>query len=179
VRHRACHPVVRTLWAALLLALLLFALPLWVASWFTDNLWERNDTHGFTAVLIRDGTILWFDDRKPLTGEHFAWRHQRASPPATRIFGWRFRCRIRPDGSSVECPTWLPAALLAIIGTPLLVWIRRRDQAFERSKQGCCPACGYDLRATPDSCPECGREPSSANRFRERHNRRRPPIRSL
>jgi hypothetical protein len=32
-----------------------------------------------------------------------------------------------------------------------------RAQAIEaRRRSGCCPSCGYDLRASPERCPECG-----------------------
>ena len=39
-----------------------------------------------------------------------------------------------------------------------LMYLRLRlNRARARRATGKCPACGYDLRATPGRCPECGR----------------------
>ena len=50
-------------------------------------------------------------------------------------------------------PLW-PIILLTMIlpawWTARFIRARRRDRAF------CCAHCGYDLRASPDRCPECG-----------------------
>jgi hypothetical protein len=60
-------------------------------------------------------------------------------------------------------PFWfiaLAAAALPLSWTATQ-W-RSRIQERRRKNIGLCPACGYDLRASPDRCPECGRPARNA-----------------
>ena len=61
--------------------------------------------------------------------------------------------RPRAEGFEVIFPLWHPLLLLILTGGPfwLLVYRARR-----RPKPGHCAHCGYDLRASPNLCPECG-----------------------
>jgi hypothetical protein len=61
------------------------------------------------------------------------------------------------DGRShrllVRVPLWPLAAFSAVLPAAWLIFYLRR----RRSRRiGLCPVCSYDLRATPDRCPECG-----------------------
>ena len=58
-------------------------------------------------------------------------------------------------------PVLLLVAPLAALPAVRLIQVRRRAR---RLKSNLCPACGYDLRATPARCPECGAEATAHGR---------------
>lgn len=59
--------------------------------------------------------------------------------------------------SAIIVPIWMPLAILSV-----LLYVQRRRWLPHRRPEGACAVCGYDLRATPDRCPECGAIPAAA-----------------
>jgi hypothetical protein len=63
------------------------------------------------------------------------------------------------QGWVLRVPYWFQLGLSAILPS---MWVRRWLRARHRQHRLMhllCPACGYDLRATPERCPECGAVP--------------------
>jgi hypothetical protein len=57
------------------------------------------------------------------------------------------------DRWDLIAPWWFFVALFSFLPAARIIgFVRARLQ----HREGCCEACGYDLRATPDICPECG-----------------------
>jgi hypothetical protein len=171
---------------ALSLLLLAATVVLWVSSyWLHPNMgWYRvSDAEvshyrsvavGLTAI---DGKLTVSYSRLEKTlpeseastsivpGTHFIWR--RTYPvqgwvwPAVNRFGFGSAHHEGIYGGQIEVggdwtvPAWLPALLFA---TPPVLWFRFRRRMHNRRASGQCGTCGYDLRASPQRCPECGEE---------------------
>jgi hypothetical protein len=71
--------------------------------------------------------------------------------------------RVMPSYTVDDLLIRIPWCVLALAaGLPWAVFQVRRWRKKRQYPPGLCPACGYDLRASPDRCPECGRPANGA-----------------
>jgi hypothetical protein len=152
---------------------------LWVRSYFIADSWTVTRTHAdgtdFGAAhhgaWSERGGFTWSVVRRGMPAE---WGAQVAREMATPLthrahdvnsvvhFYWEppvlgFRCFRRDDGQRLIRQITLPyfAMVLATVPLPAL-FLRTTLRRRSRDRAGLCRQCGYDLRASPDRCPECG-----------------------
>jgi hypothetical protein len=69
-----------------------------------------------------------------------------------------------------EIRQWLVLVLLMLAWLVVIMRFIRKRRSYKRWRSGECEACGYDLRASPLRCPECGGvgQGAAANKRRKR-----------
>jgi hypothetical protein len=141
------------------------------ASQLELGLLQTNGIFGVTAAL--DAGLI-----DPLGGtDVYGWHSWTRYPESTSwrydapyFNSWGFGLQMdrtvgRPAGNwqrgdrplvIVHAPHW---TLLALLCVPPAFAFARRARQRKRARSGACPSCGYDLRSTPERCPECGTVP--------------------
>jgi hypothetical protein len=160
------------------LVLLLATASLWAHSYFARDAFtcyltwvyhDRAHDHRIGLVTTPGSVHLRWEPKSPY-----------ATPPKFREKLWlgRFRMVFRAQGPfywttpavrftflsvdrngglyMVQLPLWAAFVVILGLNSALAVILRRARRKRRRAALGLCARCGYDLRATPDRCPECG-----------------------
>jgi hypothetical protein len=140
------------LWTVTWLLLAAGVLVLWSNSYFemVEVVYARPG--GFTEYRLRSYFGSLRLDTRPWGAYHEGLRevHWVSVHPSERRHFERFIPTIRP----LIVPYWVVFLAVLLIAVIPWAWRARRRR---RARQRClCEACGYDLRASPDRCPECG-----------------------
>ncbi len=156
--------------AAMSAALCLAVAALWVLSYRASDILvyssgggrEIRSLRNFPGTLQYNHSWLLVAGSKWETPEGLSYRRNKFGGVFPQLPGWGgFAVS---DGeiaagaytqhhTSLRVPHWAIVLLLAV--APLR-WVVIRVRHSRRERAGLCQACGYDLRATPDRCPECG-----------------------
>jgi hypothetical protein len=119
----------------------------------------------WSMAIVRRACVTGPGFRKGLNAKGAHWLHTSAPADGLDLLEPRWALIKPPAGlpgfhyqngpyfKAVVLPDWALITAAALMPAIQLVRYRRRER---RTTQGLCPACGYDLRATPTRCPECG-----------------------
>jgi hypothetical protein len=156
---------------ALSLVMCVAVVVLWVRSQRVMDQWVFNSTRQYVEVNGRRGGlwVLWIST--PTSGPLWlTWEHdsRQPLPLIRRPYRWWHPAGLYFDRTTrsgapgtvtrlATVPYWLLVTPTAVV-SGLSVRATSRRRRLRRS--GLCPACGYDLRATPGRCPECGEAPT-------------------
>jgi hypothetical protein len=153
-----------TFLSALSLLLCVITVVFWVRSYWRADVMYRNDISVVRLTAAPDDRVESESGRimlRSLRGNDaqndpswLYWEYSMKAlwPSDPSYFVFRLGAR----SWELMFPHALPAAVFAI--APVCWFFSPHRRRAKRLARGFCPSCGYDLRATPDRCPECGEE---------------------
>jgi hypothetical protein len=112
------------------------------------NLWTQQSDDVGDEINSRRRVQLW------QVGELATRRVERTYPSNSGGPPYRLR------ESTVFLPHWLLCVIFALLPLHGAVIVRRERRRRRGAANNLCSACGYDLRASPGQCPECGAAPA-------------------
>jgi hypothetical protein len=146
----------------------------WPVSYWRSLEVTRVAGTSYRSLAISRGHVRMLDGELVQRGWRFVERPLYSWYPTDRPdglgAGWsvvgfalnRGRTSSRTWGALIV-PLWSLVAVTMILPSAAAVWIRRRRAMRRGLSVGHCPGCGYDCRATPGRCSECGRVFAGAN----------------
>jgi len=157
-----------TIVAAISAALAIASIILWSRSFFRDVEYDRFTYHGNTRachLIFQPNKVLIWLVPGTRHDDDFHWDSSFAVNDgyASRVLkpddnGWWFTSEMEwADSGKMFIEVTIPAWIICVLTLLLPIrWLARNKPWHRQTFSNYCSQCGYDLRFSPDRCPECG-----------------------
>ncbi len=125
---------------------------------FPGHRWVGVAPYSVPCAALAVMPALWVARRKGRAPNHRLMLRATGIGFVTMVVtGSLMDANVAPAEWGWQLHEWV-LALLVGAGVGTMWWRRAHLRALHRGRMqhGLCPSCGYDLRASPDRCPECG-----------------------